>query len=239
MKLSLVNVPTVCVCSNRKREIEGCSKHALHFFAGLLAGVSAVSLTYPLDRARAVMAVTNVGAYKNLQDVFRRTFREEGCRAMYRGFAPAIIGVVPYAGVSFTTYETLKGMCLSSTDCKVAIDRTELDQLSDLSPLWRLLFGATAGVLGQFTSYPLDIVRRRMQTARQMGVNGNRYSSILGTLIYIYRKEGISRGWYKGISMNFIKGPIAVGTSFTINDYCKIAFSKLLLKTQSPRQDKE
>jgi len=186
-----------------------------------------------------VMAVTNVGEYKNLLDVFKRTLRDEGYRAMYRGFAPTIIGVVPYAGVSFLTYETLKAAWLKNKDSKTAIDRNELDQKSKLSPLWRLLFGAVAGLLGQTASYPLDIVRRRMQTARQMGVNGNRYSSILGTLIYIYRKEGISRGWYKGISMNFIKGPIAVGTSFTINDYCKIAFSKLLLKTQSPRHDKE
>ena len=106
---------------------------------------------------------------------------------MYRGFAPTIIGVVPYAGVSFLTYETLKAAWLKNKDSKTAIDRNELDQKSKLSPLWRLLFGAVAGLLGQTASYPLDIVRRRMQTARQMGVNGNRYSSILGTLIYIYR----------------------------------------------------
>ena len=177
----------MCLLSNRKSKTAGYSRHALHFLAGSLAGVTAGSLTYPLDRARAVMAVTNVGEYKNLLDVFKRTLRDEGYRAMYRGFAPTIIGVVPYAGVSFLTYETLKGAWLKNKDSKTAIDRNELDQKSKLSPLWRLLFGAVAGLLGQTASYPLDIVRRRMQTARQMGVNGNRYSSILGTLIYIYR----------------------------------------------------
>jgi solute carrier family 25 protein 42 len=126
------------------------------------------------------MAVTNVGEYKNLLDVFKRTFRDEGYRAMYRGFAPTIIGVIPYAGVSFLTYEKLKGMWLQK---KSSGDSTD----SNLSPLRRLLYGAIAGLLGQTASYPLDIVRRRMQTARQMGVNGNRYSSILGTLAYIYR----------------------------------------------------
>ena len=153
--------------------------------AGSLAGVTAGSLTYPLDRARAVMAVTNVGEYKNLLDVFKRTFRNEGYSALYRGFAPTIIGVIPYAGVSFLTYEKLKGMW-----CKRQSSSKETESLktdSNLSPLWRLLFGAMAGLLGQTASYPLDIVRRRMQTARQMGVNGGRYSSILGTLIYIYR----------------------------------------------------
>jgi len=218
----------------RPKPIEGREKHVRHFLAGSLAGVTAGSITYPLDRARAVMAVTNVGEYKNLLDVFKRTLRNEGYSAMYRGFAPTIIGVIPYAGVSFLTYEKLKGMWCHRQSSTGNLD---LKNDSSLSPLWRLLFGAMAGLLGQTASYPLDIVRRRMQTARQMGVNGGRYSSILGTLIYIYRKEGIARGWYKGISMNFIKGPIAVGTSFTVNDYCKMAFGKLFHKNPPKGND--
>lgn len=29
-------------------------------------------------------------------------------KTLYRGFTPTIIGVIPYAGLSFFTYETLK-----------------------------------------------------------------------------------------------------------------------------------
>ena len=39
--------------------------------------------------------------------------------------------------------------------------------------------------------------------------------------------EGIRGGLYKGITMNLFKNPIATGLSFTINDYCKIAFAKM------------
>ena len=81
------------------------------------------------------MAVTNVGEYKNLLDVFKRTLRDEGYRAMYRGFAPTIIGVVPYAGVSFLTYETLKDAWLKNENSKMAIDQNELDQKSKLSKI--------------------------------------------------------------------------------------------------------
>lgn len=51
-----------------------------------------------------------------------------------------------------------------------------------------LAFGACAGVVGQTSSYPLDIVRRRMQTA---GVKTNGgpdpYKTIMITLRKIYK----------------------------------------------------
>ena len=42
--------------------------------AGSLAGLSSSAVCYPLDRARAVMAVTRAGEYKNLSAVFRFVF---------------------------------------------------------------------------------------------------------------------------------------------------------------------
>ena len=46
--------------------------------------------------------------YGNIVHVFGRISREEGLKTLYRGFTPTILGVVPYAGISFFTYETLK-----------------------------------------------------------------------------------------------------------------------------------
>ena len=47
-----------------------------HFFLflGSLAGMTGQALTYPLDRARAVMAVTKVGEYRNIFHVFSTIF---------------------------------------------------------------------------------------------------------------------------------------------------------------------
>ncbi|GAU94297.1 hypothetical protein RvY_06096-2 [Ramazzottius varieornatus] len=87
-------------------------KHVLHvedirtnspgrrFLAGSLAGVTATTLTYPLDLARARMAVTEYSRYSSLRDVFRVLLKEEGWLALYRGVSPTLIGVIPYAGTS-------------------------------------------------------------------------------------------------------------------------------------------
>ncbi|KAF2977274.1 hypothetical protein EK904_009155, partial [Melospiza melodia maxima] len=152
------------------------------------------------------------GKYSSIVHVFIRISREEGLKTLYRGFTPTILGVIPYAGLSFFTYETLKKV------------HAEHSGKAQPSPPERLLFGACAGLIGQSASYPLDVVRRRMQTA---GVLGHTYSSILRTMQDIVREEGLVRGLYKGLSMNWVKGPIAVGISFTTFDLTQILLRKL------------
>lgn len=199
------------------------------FLAGSLAGSTGQMLTYPLDRARAVMAVTNSKdqtgkQYKNLVSVFANIYRTEGLLAFYRGLTPTLLGVIPYAGTSFFTYETLKGWTIRRRG-KEGETGSHLFMLP--SPVERLGCGAVAGLLGQASSYPLDIVRRRMQTSHQLG-KGDKYKTVTGTLMTIFRNEGVFRGLYKGMSMNLIKGPVAVSISYTVNDYVKIALHLMM-----------
>uniref|UniRef100_A0A3Q3FK16 Solute carrier family 25 member 42 n=1 Tax=Labrus bergylta TaxID=56723 RepID=A0A3Q3FK16_9LABR len=169
--------------------------------AGSLAGTTA-----------AMMAVTAKEMYSNIMHVFVRISQEEGVRTLYRGFTPTILGVIPYAGITFFTYETLKKL------------HTEKTKRSHPYPYERLAFGACAGLIGQSASYPLDVVRRRMQTA---GVTGSSYVTVLGTMREIITREGVVHGLYKGLSMNWVKGPIAVGISFTTFDITHSLLFKL------------
>ncbi|KAK7805177.1 hypothetical protein U0070_004303 [Myodes glareolus] len=178
----------------------------------IFQGTTAASLTYPLDLVRARMAVTPKEMYSNIFHVFIRISREEGLKTLYFGFTPTVLGVIPYAGLSFFTYESLKSL------------HREYSGRPQPYPFERMVFGACAGLIGQSASYPLDVVRRRMQTA---GVTGHQRGSILNTLRSIIREEGAVRGLYKGLSMNWLKGPIAVGISFTTFDLMQILLRQL------------
>lgn len=117
---------------------------------------------------------------------------------LYRGFSASLCGIIPYAGVSFCTFETLKSF--------FGITRTE-----DNIPL-KFLCGLIAGICGQTAAYPLDVVRRRMQLdtiASHIPI----YNSIRAAIADIVTTSGF-RGLYIGISINYLKVAPATAISF-------------------------
>lgn len=79
---------------------------------------------------------------------------QEGPLAFYKGWLPSVIGVIPYVGLNFGVYETLKHMLLLHYGLR---DERELSVPS------RLACGAAAGTMGQTVAYPFDVARRRLQ----------------------------------------------------------------------------
>lgn len=144
----------------------------------------------------------------------------EACVKLYVGVRYSVDVTLNKLAMANTYVDTYDWWCSAFTWAKIWIYKinivagVERTHRSDQTPLEKMAFGAAAGFCGQSSSYPLDIVRRRMQTA---GVTSSEhiYRSIVKSIVYIYKNEGIVRGFYKGLSMNWIKGPIAIGTSFT------------------------
>ena len=183
------------------------------FFAGAMAGITAVTLTYPLDLMRARMAAhwDMQPRYATYGSAFRVILEREGFQAMWNGLSPTLLGIIPYAGLSFATFETMKS---------VYKRRRNLRHDREIPTMARLFCGGIAGLLAQSVTYPLDIARRRMQVA---GVTPHKEIMYKGTAHAIrdtFRNEGLA-GLYKGLSMNWLKGPIAVSASFVVNDYMK------------------
>jgi hypothetical protein len=105
--------------------------------------------------------------------------------------------------------------------------------------------GGVSGLFAQTLTYPLEVVRRRMQT---MGVASGKDAavgslglghatvasssdnmSIMSTVRGVLREQGL-RGLFKGVSLNWLKGPVAFSISFTTFD-----IMQGLLETESER----
>ncbi|CAC9548881.1 putative mitochondrial carrier protein [Leishmania infantum JPCM5] len=181
----------------------------LRFISGSLAGATSTTCTYPLDLMRARFAARSSSGkrrFPSYSAAFKEATSKQGFLSLYGGLFPTLVGIVPYAGCSFACFETLKHYIVKVSNLKSD---------KDIPTYQRLVAGGFAGLLAQSATYPLDIVRRRMQ------VTPRRYSSVIDALRTVYREEGIRQGLYKGLAMNWIKGPIATATSFTVNDLVK------------------
>jgi solute carrier family 25 (mitochondrial phosphate transporter), member 23/24/25/41 len=113
---------------------------------------------------------------------------------------------VPYVGLNFAVYESLKDWLLQKNPMGLANG-------NELHVVTRLGCGAIAGTIGQTVAYPLDVIRRRMQM-----VGWNHADSIVtgqskealqyNGMIDAFRKtvhhEGVG-ALYKGLVPNSVK----------------------------------
>ena len=177
------------------------------FVAGAVAGATATTLTYPLDLLRTRFAAQGPQkVYKSLGSGVRDIARQEGAKGFFQGLGAAVGQIVPYMGLFFGTYETLR------------------PPLADLS----LPFGsgdATAGVLAGVCAktgvFPLDLIKKRLQV---QGPTRVQYLSgkipVYGKGVYrtgktIVGKEGW-RGLYRGLGVGLVKSaPASAITMWT------------------------
>jgi len=129
-----------------------------------------------------------------------KVVREEGgIRALYRGIITTSMGVAPYVGINFATYEFLRGVITPPGNSSVPR---------------KLTCGALAGSISQTLTYPFDVLRRKMQvTGMKAGVLDAKYSGALDALQSILRTEGL-RGLYRGLWPNLLKVAPSIATSF-------------------------
>lgn len=123
-------------------------------WAGALAGAFAQTLTYPLDFMRARLTVDMEGRYRGLFSGMAVVVREEGVLQLYRGLVPSLAGIMPYVGVDFMVYGTLREWLPRHPDT------------GEPSVVGKLAVGALAGAAGQTVAYPLDTVRCARARAR-------------------------------------------------------------------------
>jgi solute carrier family 25 protein 16 len=140
-----------------------------------------------------------------------------GLANFYRGFSATIMGMLPYAGMSFLTHDTAGDLLRHPMVSKwTTMPRPQNFPEGKAAPLrsWAELFsGGMAGLVSQSASYPLEVVRRRMQVGGAVG-DGHRLR-IGETAKMIFRERGFM-GFWVGLSIGYVKVVPMVAVSFYV-----------------------
>lgn len=187
--------------------------------SGACSGAASTMLTYPLEVARVRMQASRPGAPVDMKSVFEEMYRsmrgDTKARVPMAGLGPTLLGMMAYAGVTWTVFETLQEK------------RAHMLHIEphELSPIQNIIFGGTAGLVGQTVVYPIETIRRRIQVMKRQALEKDLSGHIPRTtatrvFLQVWKEEGI-RGLYKGLSINFVKGPLALATSFTVYNWAK------------------
>uniref|UniRef100_A0A3P9KRE2 EF-hand domain-containing protein n=1 Tax=Oryzias latipes TaxID=8090 RepID=A0A3P9KRE2_ORYLA len=178
------------------------------FVAGSLAGVMAQSAIYPMEVLKTRLALRKSGQYSGISDCAKQIFGREGLGAFYKGYIPNMLGIIPYAGIDLAVYETLKNTYLQRNGAHSA----------DPGVLVLLACGTVSSTCGQLASYPLALVRTRMQA--QAVTDSHKQLTMTGLFRQILQNEGPA-GLYRGLAPNFLKVIPAVSISYVVYEHLK------------------
>ncbi|EEF46983.1 adenine nucleotide transporter BT1, chloroplastic/mitochondrial [Ricinus communis] len=173
--------------------------------AGACAGVSSTLCTYPLELVKTRLTIQR-GVYNGIIDAFLKILREEGPAELYRGLAPSLIGVIPYAATNYFAYDTLR---------KTYRNVFKQEKIGNIETL---LIGSAAGAISSTATFPLEVARKHMQVG---AVSGRQvYKNVIHALASILEQEGI-QGLYKGLGPSCMKLVPAAGIAFMCYEACK------------------
>ncbi|GMI57035.1 hypothetical protein ScalyP_jg993, partial [Parmales sp. scaly parma] len=190
------------------------------FGAGAIAGCSAVIMCYPLDLIRTRLMTDHNRSYRGITDVFRKIIATDGALGLYSGLSATLMVAVPSFAISYGVYGSLKEEALESDrfiNFRVIDSRTNKERLGFLVSLG---LGAVSGSLSAVITYPVDVIRRRMQI-QSLHLNTMSDKTVRQHMRYILKHEGMS-GFYRGLSIELMKVVPMVGTMFGTYEFLRM-----------------
>ena len=176
--------------------------------AGSLAGMTSDSILYPLEvvSTRVTMNMSKTGA-TNIAQAMVEIAKKEGIRGLYSGWGAAMVGVIPYAGISFGCYDILSAQY------------RKFARVDSAGPLPTLGIGFISGFLASTISFPLYSATVKLQTGTLVpGLVGKQ--NLVSVMRYTIAKDG-----YKGLFNGWLPASTKMipqaGISFVVYEMVK------------------
>ncbi|KAG5046066.1 hypothetical protein JHK82_015447 [Glycine max] len=177
--------------------------------AGGTAGAIAQAAIYPMDliKTRLQTCPSEGGKVPKLGTLTMNIWVQEGPRAFYRGLVPSLLGMIPYAAIDLTAYDTMKD-----------ISKRYILQDSEPGPLVQLGCGTISGAVGATCVYPLQVIRTRLQA--QPSNTSDAYKGMFDAFRRTFQLEGFI-GFYKGLFPNLLKVVPAASITYVVYESLK------------------
>lgn len=166
--------------------------------AGSTAGFCQVIVTNPLEISKIRMQIQGEQAkfYKEQGKIFHpksvfEIVRELGLRGLYRGAPACLLRDVPFSSIYFPSYAHIKKNIFG-------LDPGKPGKRSSLEAWELLVAGAVAGMPAAFLTTPCDVVKTRIQSKPQPGIQP--YVGISNTFKRIVMEEGAGALFKGGIA---------------------------------------
>jgi solute carrier family 25 (mitochondrial adenine nucleotide translocator), member 4/5/6/31 len=180
--------------------------------AGAIAGGASLVVLYPLDCGRTLVAADWAprGQPRLCAGVLpwlRASVADAGLLSLFRGFGLSVLGALPYQALVFAAYDTLKQRLPAAGH----------GHAGSTGP--RLAAAASAAVLAQTLTYPLDTVRRRLQVNGRPGYQ-RRYRGTVDAVVQSLRRDG-ARSLFAGVGPNALRAVSGTALQLVLYDYAK------------------
>ncbi|XP_068433051.1 mitochondrial basic amino acids transporter-like isoform X2 [Clinocottus analis] len=178
------------------------------FLAGAAAGAIQSVICCPMELAKTRMQMQGTGEkkpsrklYKNSLDCLVRIYNREGLRGVNRGMVTTLIRETPGFGVYFLAYDVLT--------------RSLGFEPNDRYMIPKLLFaGGMAGIFSWLSTYPVDVIKSRLQADGVGGVN--QYNGIADCVRQSVRREGYMV-FTRGLTSTLLRAfPVNAATFATV-----------------------
>ncbi|KAL5012836.1 hypothetical protein ScPMuIL_011387 [Solemya velum] len=199
--------------------------------SGGFAGLCAAAATHPMDvlKTRRIVQPVDMklSAYgMNTVDSLKKIYTEEGFLALYRGLSITLLGSIPFTAATFGTYEFLKGM-YQRPNILLSTEET-------------ILQGTIASAVALLTTFPFDVVRRKMEAKSHVLPNRGGVDIEFRNAIHCFKKiiiiNGLS-GLYRGLVPALLRVIPYNSIMFLGYEACKRGFIFFNGYTDAPLQN--
>ncbi|KAJ2514788.1 Mitochondrial carrier protein ymc2 [Coemansia sp. RSA 1939] len=175
------------------------------YMAGAAAGVANSVVSGPVEHIRVRLQVQTAGAsaqYSGPLDCIKLIYRGAGISGIYKGQIPTVIREFNGYGMYFLAYEALVQRKMAESGLA----------RSELSSGLVCLYGAAAGFAMWLTSYPIDVVKSKLQTDG-FSAESRKYSGSIDCVRKIMKQEGVG-GFFRGITPCILRAAPANAATF-------------------------